>query len=427
MKQERLEALARGLRAGERPAGVEILKDSPVRLAATADAAFIKLFRRRPEVATREARNLERARARGLPVPEVLGYGDDWIALERLPEPREATRADLDSVLALTRRMHDAGMFHGDLHVGNLMLSGGRLWLLDLQRSRFLPRVPRFLRRWDLGFLAYSLGEPLPPQLAGARRARDRRAQRHWRSRTKRCCKESSGFTAWKLDGKRGFRARAVEPGTLADAVEQARARAPFKDGHNGTLWRHDGWVVKRHRSTREARRAWIGGHGLEMRGIPTGRAVGWAGRWLVMHDAGPTLIDRVEHDLSDVPDAQRRELAEALGDLLARLHRRGIYHADLKANNVAWTPGTGPRLIDYGRVSFGRGVARRRRVKNLAQLNAALPDSVDGALRERALDTYLARAETGDARENLRRDVIAESLRRAHRWSGCGPPQLLR
>jgi len=86
----------------------------------------------------------------------------------------------------------------------------------------------------------------------------------------------------------------------------------------------------------------------------------------------------------------------------------------------VVWRPGEPPRLLDYGRVHFGARVSRRRRVKNLAQLNAALPDLVPARLREAALASYLAAGGTRDDCAALRRDVIAESLRRAHRWSGC-------
>lgn len=108
------------------------------------------------------------------------------------------------------------------------------------------------------------------------------------------------------------------------------------------------------------------------------------------------------------------------LADLLADLHRRGIYHADLKASNVTWSPGQLPRLLDYQRVHFGIRVSQRRRSKNLAQLNAALPDIVPGPLRARGLDRYLEHSEfRGNARK-LRQAVIALSLRRSHRWHGC-------
>ena len=62
----------------------------------------------------------------------------------------------------------------------------------------------------------------------------------------------------------------------------------------------------------------------------------------------------------------------------------------------------------------------RRRRVKNLAQLNAALPDPVAAGLRERALRRYGTQLDPPEEDSALRRDVIAESLARGHRWTGC-------
>ena len=58
--------------------------------------------------------------------------------------------------------------------------------------------------------------------------------------------------------------------------------------------------------------------------------------------------------------------------------------------------------------------------MKNLAQTNAALPDEVPGGLREAALARYLAESGYRDDASRLRRDVIAESLRRSHLWHGC-------
>jgi 3-deoxy-D-manno-octulosonic acid kinase len=421
MKTAELERLAHALAQESAPAGVTIVKRSPVRVAARCDDVFIKVFPRRPQVAAREARNLERAHRRGLPVPEVLGFGDGWIATRLLHERRDPSRDDVDALLALSQRAHDSGLVHGDLHVGNFLWSGQVLYLLDLQRARFLPFVPRWLRLRDLGFLAYSLGEPLPPPLEPAGAWCRRRAQTHWRSRTKRCTQESSGFTRWEYAGAAGFRRREVEAARLGTALQRADALEPFKQDSNGALYRCDAWILKRHGTPERARAAWIGGHGLEMRGIATGRALAWVGPWLVMEDAGETLIDWIERAYPDSGPSVRAELEERLAELLACLHRRGIYHADLKANNIAWQPGARPRLLDYGRVRFGRSVSRRRRIKNLAQLNAALPNTVGAQARERVLDGYLAAAETRDSRAALRREVIRLSLERGHRWSGCG------
>jgi hypothetical protein len=70
--------------------------------------------------------------------------------------------------------------------------------------------------------------------------------------------------------------------------------------------------------------------------------------------------------------------------------------------------------------VRFGLRIAARRRVKNLAQLNAALPDMVPTSLREQGFRLYLRDSRFAGAGERLRERVIAQSLRRRHRWSGC-------
>jgi len=415
-----LESLATALRTGATPPGVELLKRNRARVTARAGDAVLKLYLERPETAAREADALERARARGIAVPELLGRGPDWTATRWQADARPALRADLPLLRRALDDAHARGMLHNDLHLGNLLVRGGQVVFLDLQRARFLPWIPGVLRRRELGFFAYSLLEPLPAELRFVRFWRDRRAQRRWRSRSARCLEESGGFTAFAHGGEAGFRRRDADPDSLAAALGRVSELRPFKSGAGGTLYRAAPFVLKRFRGARAARQAWLGGNGLLARGIAAVRPVAWAGHWLVMHDAGPTLSDWVESDFAKSTEFERAELARALGALLARLHRRGVYHADLKANNVVARPGEEAQLLDYGRVHFGARVSRRRRVKNLAQLNAALPDAVPARPRELALATYLAESECADDPDALRRDVTAESLRRAHRWSGC-------
>ncbi len=414
-----LTALAARLRCGEVPDGARLLKRNPVRASARVGDLLLKAWTRPSSQPRREARALARAAALGLRVPELVGVGADWIAARWL-DARPATRADLPAILATVERMHAAGMLHGDLHLGNLLADDDGVILTDLQRARFLPALPGLLRRRELGFLAYSLGEPLPSELSRSRFWCDWRAQRHWRSRTKRCLVESGGFTAFEANGARGFRRRNADAAQLARALEELASTRPWKARPRASLFRLGGLFVKEHPSERRARAAWRSGNGLEARGIAIARPLAWTGRFLVMEDAGPTLADWVDADWGASREATREACADTLGDLLAALHRRGIYHADLKANNVAFAPGQPPRLLDYGRVRFGWRVSPRRRVKNLAQLNAALPDRVGADFRERAFARYLeASGFAGDARR-LRRRVIAESVSRRHRWSGC-------
>lgn len=416
---ESLEAVAACLRAGQVPEGWELLKQSPVRVVARSGDRLLKLWLRPSGAPRREARALARALARELPVPALLANGKDWIAT-RWCEGRPARRADLDRILQTVERMHGRGVLHGDLHLGNVLVRGDLVLLLDVSGMRFLPVVPELLRRRELGYLAYSLGEPLPEGLDGARFWRDRRAHSHWRSRTRRAIRESSLFTSFECSGVAGFRRRAADPDQLCQALDSAERAELVKGGPRSRLFRRGGWILKEHGSPRRARTAWLGARGLESRGICTPAALACSGRWVVMEDAGLNLSDWVDAEFAKACPEAHQELARALGELLGTLHRRGIYHGDLKANNIAWSPGRPPALLDTADVRFRRRISRRRRIKNLAQLNAALPDTVPAALREAALAHYVRSSDFDGDVAALRREVIAQSLQRQHRWHGC-------
>ena len=159
----------------------------------------------------------------------------------------------------------------------------------------------------------------------------------------------------------------------------------------------------------------------MEARGLRTARAQAWVGPWLWMEDVGPESLDQwFARDVTLGGSEIRHELVSALTELLIRLHTRGVYHRDVRTSNLVWSPGKEPILLDYGPVGFGRRVSTRRRIKNLAQINASLPDTIDGGLRERALSRYVKRVGADDAYETLHSEVVRISLERRHHWSGC-------
>ena len=106
-------------------------------------------------------------------------------------------------------------------------------------------------------------------------------------------------------------------------------------------------------------------------------------GSFLLMEDlTGDERIDlyvlrRYAGGLSSGERAEKVRLLREFARFVGDMHRRGIYHGDLKAVNVyVRTRPDGRRvfkLVDYDRVVFGRAVSRRRRVKNLAQLAASV------------------------------------------------------
>jgi len=187
-----LEALTRG----ELPAGAEIVKRTRVREVlriplADGDAAYLKRERkaraRRPGAGVaREYANLERLRAAGFAAVEPLAVAERRTATHheallvtralpgaaplsrplRRAEPARA-RALLAEAAVLARRLHEARLWHRDLHAGNLLLQGELLVLVDVQKLRALPfPLPAWLRARDLVWLVSDgrLGTAAPPQ-----------------------------------------------------------------------------------------------------------------------------------------------------------------------------------------------------------------------------------------------------------------------
>lgn len=82
---------------------------------------------------------------------------------------------------------------------------------------------------------------------------------------------------------------------------------------------------------------------------------------------------------------SQKRSVIHALADLVRALHDRRIYHADLKGANILIAPkseGYELTIIDADRVHFPHHLSRRRRLKNLARINASF--SSDITLKDR-------------------------------------------
>jgi len=168
------------------------------------------------------------SRSRGLPREgflvsrEVQGAETLQAFLQAHPADREV----LDELAELTARFVDAGFYHHDYHVGNLLIDpqspvGQRLSIIDLHSVRCRPPGRRGLlrmlsmltlsaggagvdaegqHRLVSGFLEARQDHPLSQAervgwLRSIACARQRQHQAHMRSRTRRCVVESSLFT----------------------------------------------------------------------------------------------------------------------------------------------------------------------------------------------------------------------------------------
>lgn len=138
----------------------------------------------------------------------------------------------------------------------------------------------------------------------------------------------------------------------------------------------------------------------------------------------GATTADLRWTALAGRPPA-RRELARALGRVLAALHAAGVYHNDLKdVNLLVRGSEDAPALVllDLERVSFGRGPGLRRRRKNLVQLERTLGRAANRAARLRLLDAYLGPASTRASRRAWVRAVLRAAARKERSRERSGP-----
>jgi tRNA A-37 threonylcarbamoyl transferase component Bud32 len=428
---------------------------------------------------------------RGVPTLDVLAWGEDGACsylvsrslsgalslLDLLQGPIDVTaRQELAQALGeFLARVHRAGVRHDDLHPGNLLVCregpSTRLFLIDLGEVRLgAPLSWRacrdnlvVLNRWFTLrassserfriWRAYSRAAALVDEKEGARaiEQQTRRSLLHFSDRLDRRC----------LGGNRHFRrvrGPDVQGLTVSDVDVSALLADPDVPFHSGegkyrVLKRSPSSVVietvlagreviyKRHAVTTwsdlmasmfrppPALRAYVMGHALRLRGLPTPRPLGvWHRHRLGLAAEGYLLVEKVpeaqeltafvEYLASRPPDEGRRRLMgliEQLARLMRQFHGWNLSHRDLKSANVlvspqAWVAGergireTGPDggdhvwFVDLVGVRKQRRLGRGQRARNLARLNASFLGSplVSRTARLRFLIGYLG-MEGGD------------------------------
>src|SRR4030043_181552 len=210
-------------------------------------------------------------------------------------------------------RMHRSGLLHQDLHAGNFLWDGESFFIIDLHRARLLHSLSLNQRLWNLSHLFHSLrsiweekeqlrfldqyfeGDSISSQkkkeyLMKIHSWMVHLQKRQWRSRTKRCLKESTEFSVKKENGLTFYHRKDFPFDRLKKVVEKHLAMVEenpsllvkqssevivsiFNDGENRICVKqfcYPHWWdrFREHFRLSKGLKAWLGGNGLKARGV---------------------------------------------------------------------------------------------------------------------------------------------------------------
>lgn len=399
--------------------------------------------------AEREWKGSVRLHQAGVPVPLPLAWGKDGLfpgrgfyvaeALRDANSMDKVGKEKLEALLPAAARaikaMHDAGIFHRDLHGGNVILKGEKVFLTELHRHRLYPGgVPDDKRCWDVACFLHSLrgrlssrrkqiflreyfGPIVPLFLQKAER---RVFLRHLEHTRRDCVDDSLAFRRVSLRELKGWAIRRLSLQALETILDE-HMRALRRGGEelkkvgrrsSVTLFTYKGdrICVKEYRfgplsglkerfRLPKPRRAWINANLLFEMGIGEMKPLAYLERWgwglnkayLVV--SSPENYLEMSHYLGKLKSSkERRCFVEAFASFLKTLQERGVWHRDLKAHHVMVAEKAEQwefTLIEPEDLRFIK-VKDRYVLRNLIQLNNTLPPFVDWRLKLRFLKNLL-------------------------------------
>ena len=370
----------------------------------------------------------------------------------------------------LMRKIHDSGLFHRDLHAGNFLWDGESFFLTDLHRAKIIRALSINQRLWNLSHLFHSLrsiwGESdqlrflekyfreesisckkIEEYLQRIHSWMDLLQKKQWRSRTKRCLKESSEFSVKKEKGvvvycRKDFlydRLRRVIEDHLSFVKERASELAKHSpevmvslldDGENRICVKQfcypDLWSrFKEGFRLSKGLRAWVGGNGLGVRGISSIRPLAlleresWFGlieSFFVM-EASETGEEMDRYIFKGFDGFEEKRLfVKDFTRWLSQLHQKKIYHQDMKTCNIIVSKDSKTwkfRLLDLEDVLLDEKVDEKKLFKNLIQLNTSTPKVMRRNDRFRFFKEYLRLNPIVRSPKRFLRELIEKSHQR--------------
>ena len=311
--------------------------------------------------------------------------------------------SDALKIGSYTAMLHSKGIYHADLHPDNIIVNHeNRCCLIDVQELFFFPWMPRWLRIYNLGRIYFNIGllqgaeQWLKAFLDGYNQISDehvtiveltkaaqRNQRRKYRSRSRRCCKDSTEFVVVKSDDLKGFRRRdfSWDSQDLKQALKKGQS---LKDTQ--VIYYRGVCIKNRPASFIHRNRcldSWKMSRAMEVRGISVPRSLAYLvlkGRTYFLSellDDGLLLNDY----LSSIANQKLKRLAlKNLALWVKAIHDADVWQRDFKSNNIIFRQDR-YYMIDLDGVRI-RYLKERGRITNLAQLNASLSNAV--TLRDR-------------------------------------------
>jgi tRNA A-37 threonylcarbamoyl transferase component Bud32 len=369
-----------------------------------------------------EWRNLHRLRNAQVPAARPMARGQSKISRPEsyfvLTEQVPGTHLPINSLTharglgQYLAFLHRRRVYHADLNRKNFILNPeGQLYLLDAQQVYFLPWMPRRLRINNLGLIIFNLcflDDPEPwvakflegynqdfsenANISEVIEAARRHQHRRYRSRSKRCCKNSTQFEILKNRHLHGYKRRGFNWG--AHELQQAEDQGKTLKGVH--VFYHQGVCIKKHRRKffhqNRCLASWKMSRALEVRGIPVPRSLGYYEIKGQSYFLAELLGDRLHLNvyLSAITDERIKRLElKKLALWVRKIHDARVWQRDFKSNNILCQQGQ-YYMIDLDGVRIRR-LTVRERITNLAQLNASLSNAITIKDRLRFFEYYLA------------------------------------
>jgi len=308
--------------------------------------------------------------------------------------------------------LHSRGVYHADLHPENILIqSDGRACLIDVQQVYVLLWLPRWMRILNLGKLSFHLffqpdkkelleeylrsynkDQKIPVTLSEIGKAMARHQQRRFRSRTKRCCKNSSEFEIIKRTKLYGYKRRNFNWGKseLQQALKRGKIIKPGRViAYNGVCIKI---CYKKFLHNDRCLASWKMSRALEVRGIASPRSLSYFRVNRYSYFLSEFLVDSIHLNdyLSLITDKrQKRRALKKLALWLKNIHDCNVWQKDFKSSNVLCQKGE-YFLVDLDGVKI-RLLSEDNKIVNLAQLNASISNAIKVRDRLRFYHYYSA------------------------------------